>query len=74
MTTVMKKYKVLKTIAYSGVQEIGSVIEMDEETARAFGGDYVAPISESVTTDETAKADQVEEKEAVQPKVTRKAK
>jgi len=38
----MSKYKVLKTLSYSGDSfKPGDVVEMDDESARAFGADYV---------------------------------
>jgi hypothetical protein len=52
-------YKVLKTIGYSGEQyRQGDVVEMDDDTARAFGADYVeltdAPATAGVNVESEA--------------------
>ena len=46
----MSKYKVLKTLSYSGDSfKPGDVVEMDDESARAFGADYVEPTDAPAT-------------------------
>jgi hypothetical protein len=52
-------YKVLKTIGYSGERyNQGDVVEMDDDTARAFGADYVeltdAPATAGVNVESEA--------------------
>jgi len=57
----MSKYKVLLPIAYGGRSEKGSVVEMSDDEAKAYGPDYVQPFTahttEDVLEDETALAD-----------------
>lgn len=36
-----KLYKVLKPIGYGGRQEVGALVEIDEQYAKAIGSEYV---------------------------------
>jgi len=67
--TEKKNYKVLKPIAWGGRREIGEILQLSDEEARNLGDEYVALDSAPVTTGE-----KVEEKVAVKPKRTLKAK
>ncbi len=58
----MSKYKVKKTIAWHGTHEAGSVIEITDDEAAAFGPEYVEavkdeaqPSSDEQTDDESKK-------------------
>lgn len=60
-------YKVLKTIGYSGEHyQVGSVVELDDEVARAFGADYVeltdAPATAGVNVESEASVQTAEKK------------
>lgn len=49
------KYKILFPIAYGGRIEKGSVVELPDEIAKAYGPEYVQPVDgSSDTTEETA--------------------
>lgn len=56
----MPKYRVLKPIGYSGRREVGEVLELTEEVAKAYGSEYLAPASEP----------EVEKKEATDEEAT----
>ena len=59
----MKKYEVLSPIAFAGERrEIGTVVEMKDEDAAAFGTDFVRPVDEQPVTD--AEASQPKQEEA----------
>lgn len=67
--TDKKLYKVLKPIAWGGRREIGETLLLSDKEAANLGDEYVALVSEPVTTGE-----KVEDEAAVKPKRTRKAK
>jgi len=46
-----KTYKTLAAIAYGGRIEKGSIVELPEEVAAAFGPEYVQPFSGAVPED-----------------------
>jgi len=77
-----KKYKIIKPIGFSGRREIGEIVEMTDEQARAIGNEYIAVEPEPATAGEASdvmdntvtEEVKVEGKPAVKPKRTRKAK
>jgi hypothetical protein len=73
-----KKYKIIKPIGFSGRREIGEIVEMTDEQARAIGNEYIAVEPEPATAGEASETPveeaKVEGEPAVKPKRTRKAK
>ncbi len=59
----MPKYKVLLPIGWSGRHEAGEIVEMPEETAKAFGSEYLTSVEEAEAEDVEVEAE--EEVEAV---------
>lgn len=57
----MSKYTVLLPIAYGGRVEKGSVIEMPDNVAKAFGSEYVVLTEESNTSASTEDVEVVTE-------------
>lgn len=49
----MSKYKILFPIAYGGRIEKGSVVELPDDVAKAYGPDYVQPFTAHETDEET---------------------
>ncbi len=45
------KYKILFPIAYGGRIEKGSVVELPDEIAKAYGPEYVQPVDGTIDTD-----------------------
>lgn len=41
-----KKYKVLKPIGFGGRREVGEIVEMTDEQAKAFPADLLEPVTE----------------------------
>lgn len=66
-------YKVLKTIGYSGEHyQVGSVVELDDDVARAFGVDYLeltdAPATAGVNVESEASVQTTKKKKRAKKK------
>lgn len=55
----MRKYKTLCAIAYGGRIEKGSIVELPDDVAKAYGAGYVEPV------DDTAEVDHVVAEKAI---------
>lgn len=58
------KYKVIKPIGYYGRREIGEIVELTDDEAKAFGKDYLEPVIGAATAAEG----KVETGSAVKPR------
>jgi hypothetical protein len=69
----MPRYRVLKSIVVGGRREVGEIVELDEDEARAYGGEYVAPEPAPATAGANPEGEgEVEGEAAVKPKRARK--
>ncbi|MFZ6015032.1 MAG: hypothetical protein ACOYUZ_01615 [Patescibacteria group bacterium] len=57
----MPKYKVLLPIGWSGRHEASEIVEMPEETAKAFGPEYLASVDEVEAEEEAETEVEAEE-------------
>lgn len=72
----ISKYKVLKPIGYGGRQEKGTIIDMDDDTAKAYGPEYVIAYKGSSAEDEATDVNtdkDIEEMSLAELKATAKA-
>lgn len=66
------QYKVLSTLAHLGDRHVaGSIIDLTEDEARAFGDEYVEAVTVAAVTEPEAKAEETtpepEPEKAVEP-------
>lgn len=70
---MIKSYRVLRPIGYSGRREIGEIVEIDESYALAIGPEYVEEVKDGVVTTET-KTDETPVEEMSHKELKEKAK